>query len=299
MHTKIDTLREQLRLLAEHMSQIDEEQRLEAADESNQYKQQIISTQNGMTDMLALLEREMEWINHGPKAQEAVNQEIPSFDMGAAQTSDEARPGHADTKFVQQESDLSGSLMSAAMPPPAPGLQQQRQQVQQVQQTPPQKHLAYRDAPSGKHFHNSSTNSILAFIRVAKSKANSRRRRKLMENVLFVRSDEPDHNEGALKMWVDVPHKTDNLKCDQAMLHLDGNAFDELGGPTRYKVWMYVGDAMLSGSDLGDGWHEYGTNEFGGNQKRPVCMLRDIKMATLLAGDSSCIYLGLRLVPVP
>jgi len=295
MQRKIDALREQLQLLDEHVSRMDQLQNSEAADEKNKYKEHIISTQNGMTDMFPLFERELKWINHGHKMQEAVNRESPASDVGATPMSADARPGHADPTFFQQHSDRS--LMSSATLPP--GLQQQ---CQQQTQPPSQKPLVYRDALGGTHFCDSSTNSILAFIRVAKSKVNSRRRRKLMENVLFVRSEAPDHNEGALKMWVDVPQKTENLKCDQAMLHLDGNAFDELGGPTRYKVWMYAGDAMLSGdewgSDLGDGWHEYGINEFGGNYKRPVCMLRDIKMAKLLAGNSLSIYLGVRLVPV-
>jgi len=213
---------------------------------------------------------------------------------------------HADFESLPQEKDHSGSPMSAAMPPL--GSQQQRQlfqqQVQQpVQQPLPMQHFVYWDAPNSKHFHDSSTHSVLAVTRVAKREATNRRRRRLVKELVFVGSKGTVHDGRALSMRVDVPATVENLECDQAMLHFDGNAFDGHSGCTRYNVQMYVGDAMLSGnewgSNLGDGWHDYGINEFGGNQKRPVCMLRDIKMKQLLAGNSSFIYLGVRLDPVP
>jgi len=198
---------------------------------------------------------------------------------------------------LKEESDHGGSSTSTAIPPQKASQQQERPQHQQPQQQPPPGQLLYRDAHNGKSFRGPG-DSIMAFIRVKKSRASERRRRKLVEEILGVGAR---GQQQSLKMWVDVPEKTSSLsQCKQAKLHLDGNALGELGDYTRYDVWMYVNVAKPKedwGNVLGEGWHPYGINQFGGDQARPVCNVKDINMEQLLQGKGPSIYLGVRLIP--
>jgi len=112
MHRRIPSFIQQLRLLEEHTSRrMDQVHTLEATDENNQYKDE---------------------------AQEAREIPTPASDSDAAHTSTDARPGHADSEFLRQESAHGGCPMSAARLPP--GLQRYQQQV---------------NAPCGRHFRTS------------------------------------------------------------------------------------------------------------------------------------------------
>jgi len=203
----------------------------------------------------------------------------------------------------KEESDHGGSSTSTEIPPQNASQQQEPQQ-QQPQQQPPPGQLVYPAARNGKSS-RAPDGSIVVFIRVKKSKANERRKRKLIEEIGRVGAR---GQEKSVNMWVDVPEKTSSLsQCKQANLHLDGDALGELGDCTRYDVRMYINDAkpevdlgekQHSHIDFSKGWHPYGINEFGGDKARPTCTVKEINMEQLLQGKGSSIYLGVRLIPV-
>merc|ERR550532_2884040 len=247
---KIEFMRKHLGQLEELQSRRDPVDTFEAADEKHKYMEDLGNARRAMKEAYASLDasldKDMERLRnlcHIPRGSASA--------VGMEQESTKAGPVHADSDFP----------MSTAMPP-----QTVMQQPQQMQQAQPRQSLVYKAAPGGRHFLDARTNSVRAFIRVAKRKANSRNRRRLLEDVLFVGSEGVLDTEGALKIIVTIPveektEKTEKpekkLSCNKAMLHLDGQAFEGLGGCTRYRVWMYANEAEPAG-ELGDGWHEYG-----------------------------------------
>jgi len=101
-----------------------------------------------------------------------------------------------------------------------------------------------------------------------------------------------------VKITVSSNQKT--LNCNNVKLLLHGQAFDASGGCTRFRVWMYAGDAAPSGEErpdnLGAGWFDCAIADFA---VRTTCMLEGVNMERLFAAGGQYIYLGVLLVPVP
>merc|ERR1719215_1299754 len=105
-------------------------------------------------------------------------------------------------------------------------LQQPRQpQQQQPQQQPPPGQLVYPAARNGKSS-RAPDGSIVVFIRVKKSKANERRKRKLIEEIGRVGAR---GQEKSLNMWVDVPEKTSSLSQCKANERRKRKLIEEIG----------------------------------------------------------------------
>jgi len=159
----------------------------------------------------------------------------------------------------------------------------------------PQQSLEYQAVHNGGvYFPDIGTHSVLAFTRV--SKASSKACRRLVKDVLLIRSEAV--NNCAIPLKLTVSSKDNTLNCNEVMLQLDGQAFATLGSGTRYKVWMFANDVKPSEKEqpdrLGDGWSDCAIVDFA--VRTTFFMQSGIDMRKLFATSGRYIYFGVLLV---